>query len=168
MSAVHGDDDRSGGGAAGGGGAGGGRAGRDDGSASLEFILVGVMLLVPLAYALVSVFAVQSAAYGVSAAAREAGRAFVQTPGGEDPYARAYRAAYVSLKDHGIELAPEQLTITCSADPCLTPGAAVDIGVDLDVALPFTPELFGEVPASIAVDGRHTALVDRFQPAGRG
>lgn len=142
--------------------------GRDHGSASLEFVVLGVLLLVPLAYLLVSVFAVQSAAYGVSAAAREAGRAYVQTPAGSSPGDRAYAAAMVALQDHRIELAPEQLTITCSADPCLTPGATVSVRVDVLVSLPWVPNVLGEAPASVAVHGQHTAVVDRFRPGGGG
>jgi len=138
----------------------------DDGSASLEFVVLGVLLMVPLAYLLITVFAVQSAAYGVSAASREAGRAYVQAPAGSDPGPRAFAAAMVALQDHGIELRPDQLTITCSADPCLTPGAAVSVQVDVTVGLPWVPELFGEVPASVAVNGQHTAIVDRFRPGG--
>lgn len=143
-----------------------GLANRDDGSASLEFVVLGVLLLVPLAYIMISVFAVQSGAYGVSAASREAGRAFVQAPAGSDPGARAFAAAWVALQDHGIELTPDQLSITCSADPCLTPGAVVTVQVDVVVGLPWVPDVFGEVPASVAVHGQHTAVVDRFRPGG--
>ena len=140
----------------------------DGGSASLEFVVLGVLLLIPLAYLLITVFSVQSAAYGVSAASREAGRAYVQAPAGSDPRDRAFAAASVALLDHGIELEPEQLSIICSADPCLTPGAVVSVQVDVTVGLPWVPELFGEVPASVAVHGKHTAIVDRFRPGGGG
>jgi Flp pilus assembly protein TadG len=138
----------------------------DEGSASLEFVVLGVLLMVPLAYLMITVFAVQSAAYGVSAASREAGRAYVQSPAGADPGERAYAAARVALRDHGIDLARDQVSITCSAEPCLTPGAAVEVRVDVAVGLPWVPELFGEVPASVAVHGEHTAVVDRFRPGG--
>lgn len=138
----------------------------DRGSASVEFVLFGIGLLVPLAYVLVTIFAVQSAAYGVSSASREAGRAFVQSPVGADPYQRAYTAAWVALQDHDIELAPSQLAISCSATPCLTPGATVEVSIGLEVALPLVPRIFDEVPASVGVNGRHTAVVDRFRPGG--
>lgn len=152
------------------GGLGGDGRGRrhagDGGSASVEFVVFGIGLLVPLAYVLVTIFAVQSAAYGVSSASREAGRAFVQSPVGSDPYQRAYTAAWVALQDHDIELAPSQLAISCSATPCLTPGATVEVSIGLEVALPLVPRIFDEVPASVGVAGRHTAVVDRFRPGG--
>lgn len=142
------------------------RAAGDGGSASVEFVLFGIALLVPLAYVLVTIFAVQSAAYGVSSASREAGRAFVQSPAGSDPYQRAYVAAWVALQDHDIELAPRDLVISCSATPCLTPGATVEVSIGLEVALPLVPRVFDEVPAAVGVDGRHLAVVDRFRPGG--
>ncbi len=141
---------------------------RDEGSASLEFVVLGVLLLVPLAYIMITVFAVQNGAYGVSAASREAGRAFVQSPVGADAGERAYAAARIALQDHGIVLGRDQLTISCSADPCLTPGAVVTVQVDVVVGLPWVPEVFGEVPASVAVHGQHTAVVDRFRAGGAG
>ena len=143
-----------------------GRGARDEGTASIEFVLFGIGLLVPLAYLMLTVFAVQSAAYGVSAASREAGRAFVQAPAGADPQARAYTAAWVALQDHGIELSPSQLAISCSATPCLTPGSTVSVAIDVSVALPLVPSVFGSAPASVAVHGRHAAVVDRFRPNG--
>ena len=138
----------------------------DEGTASVEFVLFAIALLIPLAYLLVTVFSVQSAAYGVSSASREAGRAFVQAPAGTDPQALAYTAAWVALQDHGIDLAPGQLVLSCSATPCLTPDATVEVSIGLEVALPLLPNLFDEAPASVAVHGRHTAIVDRFRPGG--
>lgn len=143
-----------------------GSAQPDDGTASVEFVMFGIVLLVPLAYLLLSVFSVQSAAYGVSSASREAGRAFVQAPAGADPHDHAYAAAWVALQDYGIDLAPSQLVVSCSATPCLTPGATVQVNIDLTVALPLLPDVFDEAPAAVAVHGRHAAVVDRFRPGG--
>lgn len=142
------------------------RAVDDVGSASVEFVALGVLLLVPLTYLMVTVFAVQSAAYGVSAAARDAGRAYVQASADQDPSEVAYWAAWVALQDHGIDLAPDQMTITCSATPCLTPGAVVNVSVAIDVDLPLVPDVFGEAPASVSVEGRHAAVVDQFRAGG--
>lgn len=138
----------------------------DEGTASVEFVLFGIMLLVPLAYLLLTIFSVQSAAYGVSSASREAGRAFVQAPAGADPQERAFAAAWVALQDYGIDLSPSQLVVSCSASPCLTPGATVQVSIDLSVALPLLPNVFDEAPAAVAVHGRHAAVVDRFRPGG--
>lgn len=138
----------------------------DRGSASVEFVFLGVLLLVPLVYVVVAIAAVQGAAYGVSGASREAGRAFVQAPAGQDPSVWAFTAARIALADHGIDLQPNQLAITCSASPCRTPGASVTVEIDIDVPLPLVPEVFGTVPASVAVRGRHVEMVDRFVVGG--
>jgi len=140
--------------------------GLDEGTASVEFVLFGIVLLVPLAYLLLTIFSVQSAAYGVSSASREAGRAFVQAPADANPHDHAFAAAWVALQDYDIELAPSQLVVSCSATPCLTPGATVSVSIDLSVALPLLPDVFDEAPAAVAVHGRHTAIVDRFRPGG--
>lgn len=138
----------------------------DEGSASVEFVFLGVLLLVPLVYVIIAIAAVQGAAYGVSGASREAGRAFVQAPAGQNPEAWAYAAARIALADHGIELTPDELVITCSAQPCQTPGAWVTVEIDIEVPLPLVPEVFGSAPASISVHGRHVEMVDRFVVGG--
>ena len=51
--------------------------GGDAGTAVVEFVLLGVMLLVPLLYLALALSAVQRTAYGVTQAAREAGRGYV-------------------------------------------------------------------------------------------
>ena len=53
----------------------------DDGNALVEFTVLSLLLLVPLVYVLLGVFQVQRAAFGVTEAARQAGRAFAaRTP----------------------------------------------------------------------------------------
>ena len=52
----------------------------DDGSAALEFIAVGVILLVPLVYLIIALGAVQEQTLGVEAAARHTARAIALAP----------------------------------------------------------------------------------------
>jgi hypothetical protein len=113
---------------------------------------------------LITVFRVQGATYAVSSATREAGRVFVTSESGEAD-ARATIAASIVMADSGLELDDRQLRIVCSARPCLTPGAHVDVVIGYDVALPFLPRfLDGVLPANIHVEGRHLEVVDRFRP----
>jgi hypothetical protein len=136
----------------------------DDGNAIVEFVYLAVLLMIPLAYLLLTVFRVQGAMYAVSSATREAGRVFV-TSGSGDADARSTTAASIVMADGGLELDARELSIRCSAHPCLTPGANVEIAIGYDVALPFLPRfLDGAVPASIHVVGRHLEVVDRFRP----
>lgn len=138
------------------------RARGDDGSAPVEFVFLAVLLLVPLVYLLLAVFAVQRAAYALSAAAREAGRGFVTGVDGLEAELRAQAAADVALRDHGLNAGDVRLTLDCSARPCLTPGAAVTVRVDADVALPLVPALLGRPAASVAVHAEHREVVDTF------
>ena len=59
------------------------RSSGEDGNAILEFVMVAVVLMVPLVYVLLTVFQLQRAAFAVSAAAREAGRAYVTAESGD-------------------------------------------------------------------------------------
>lgn len=141
----------------------------DDGNAMVEFVYLAVLLMVPLVYVLLTVFKVQGAAYAVSSAAREAGRVYASAPTAEDvdvpPADRAFTAASIVMADSGLRLSPEDIDIVCSATPCLTSGATVDVTIAYDVALPLLPRfLDGSAPASVHVTSRHLEVVDRFRP----
>jgi hypothetical protein len=129
----------------------------------IEFCFLGVLLMVPVAYLVLAVFHVQSAAYGVTAAARESGRAFTTTEPGGDAAGRAWSAASVALADHGVDLAGQDYALSCSADPCATPGASVTTTIGVDVPLPFVPRVFGAAPATVHVEATHVQPVDRFR-----
>lgn len=129
------------------------------GSAILEFHLLGLVLLIPLVYVLLAALDVQRTAYGATQAAREAGRIFVTT-GDEN---RARLAAAVALRDQGVDAISADVTLTCSATPCLSPGAEVSVAVHATVELPFLPDALVDVAhAEIPVSALHTAVVDRF------
>jgi Flp pilus assembly protein TadG len=136
-----------------------------DGAAIVEFLGLAVLLMVPLVYVLLTVFEVQRAAYAVSSASREAGRVFVGAESAAQGELRAGSAAQIVLRDSGLELAPGALTLSCSADPCLTPGATVTVRLDHDVRLPLAPPFVADLaPASVPVTGTNVAVVDRFRP----
>ena len=130
------------------------------GSAIIEFHFLGLLLMVPLIYVLLAVLDVQRASYGVTQAAREAGRIFVAT--GNESAARL--AAQVALADQGLAVDAADISIRCSAAPCYQPGAQVTVTVGSTVRLPFVPEvLAGAVNAEIPVDATHASVIDRFR-----
>ncbi len=130
------------------------------GSAIIEFHFLGLLLMVPLIYVLLAVLDVQRASYGVTQAAREAGRIFVAT--GNESAARL--AAQVALADQGLAADAADISIRCSAAPCYQPGAQVTVTVGSTVRLPFVPEvLAGAVNAEIPVDATHASVIDRFR-----
>lgn len=130
------------------------------GSAIVEFHFLGILLLVPLVYIMLAVLDVQRTAYGVTQAAREAGRIYVAT--GNEYAARA--AATVALADHDIEPSGVELTVQCDADPCYQPGGEITVTVQSSVPLPLVPDvLAGVANVRIPVSATHVAVVDTYQ-----
>ena len=133
----------------------------DDGNAVVEFAFLGVLLLLPIVYAVLTALTVQRAAYGVTAATREAGRVLAREGADATAYERAFLAARLAMRDQGLDLAPGELLVTCDPEPCGTPGSAVHVRIDRQVPLPLLPS-FGQGTPSIAVHGRHDEVVDCF------
>jgi Flp pilus assembly protein TadG len=91
---------------------------RDErGSALVELTWLGLLLLVPMLWILLSVFEVQQGAFGVSSAARSAGRAYALAPNDAVGHARAEAAVRVALDDQGLEGVPFTLRVTCEPLP---------------------------------------------------
>lgn len=123
----------------------------------LEVLVLGVGLLVPLLYGVVSVMAVQSASYAATAAAREAARSYVGAATSAQGAVRARTAARLVLADAGIAaVAPR---VQCVGGACLTPGSRVDVSVVVAVPLP----LLGG--PTVTVTGRESMPVDRYRSA---
>ena len=137
----------------------------DDGSAIVEFTFLAVLFMVPLLYLLLTVFQVQRAAYAVTAATREAGRAFVTAPSDGVGLDRAYAAAGVSLADHDLTLDASAMTIDCTAGAsCLSPGSSVTVTMEVEVPLPFVPALWdGSFAAAVPVRATHVQVVDTYR-----
>lgn len=138
----------------------------DDGSASLEFITVGVLLLVPLVYLVLATSAVQAAALGVEGAVRHASRVFVQQETVPEARAAAERAILVTLADYGLDASTADVAVSCRPVPsdCLTRRGFVTISVSVVVPLPLTPPvLVLDVPAGVPVQSSATEQVSRFR-----
>lgn len=136
--------------------------GDDDGAAVIEFVVLVVLVVVPVMYAVIAVMQVQAAAFGVTQAAREAGRAYVQadSPGQAQAWAKA--AAGIALADQGIAKTPD-VRITC--DPsCLIPGSTASVRVATRVRLPFLPDSLAEsTVGAIPVSADFVIPVDDYR-----
>jgi Flp pilus assembly protein TadG len=141
---------------------------REAGNAIVEFVYLAVLLMVPLVYVLLTVFRVQSAAFAVSSAAREAGRVYVTSDSVDEAGPRATAAAGIVMADSGLSLSAGDLRITCSATRCLQPGSRVQVAVTYRVTLPLVPRFFADrAPASIRVTSHHLEVVDRYRAPAR-
>ncbi|WP_170323824.1 hypothetical protein [Cryptosporangium phraense] len=125
------------------------------GSAVVEFVFGGVLLLVPLLYVVIAVFEVQRNAFAVTEAARDAGRAYVSA---DDPSTAAERATYavrLALEDQGLTGPAElhwgpighgctgpTLTVDSTVNPPLDPGSRFELCVRRTYRLPGVPTMF--------------------------
>lgn len=136
----------------------------DTGSASLEFITVGLILLLPLVYLVLAMATIQGAALAVEAAARQAVRVYVLAPSEAAAAQRAERAISFALADAGIERAPT-VSVQCRPRPgaCLSRLGVVTITVQVSVALPLVPSVLDlDVPLSVPLEASATQQVSRF------
>ena len=137
----------------------------EGGSATVEFVWLTILLLLPFVYVLIAVFDTQRASYAVSAASRSAARAYLQAtdPAAGEQQARV--AARVALDHQGVDA---DVVISCEPGPadCLRPGSSVRVIVHTVQPLPLTPSALGDRIGGIAVDSTHTESFGTYR-AGR-
>ena len=138
----------------------------DAGNALVEFTYLSVLLMVPVVYVLLTAFQVQRAAFAVTEAARQAGRAYATADSTSSGMARATLASDLALADQGLP-SEGPPGITCSAT-CLTPGSTVRTEVTSVVVLPVLGLIFPDsMDPTIPVSATHVEVVDTFQAGVR-
>lgn len=137
--------------------------GRDEGSSLVEFVIVVVCLMVPLAYAFAAVVTVHSAVFASTQAAREAGRAFAQSSTAAEGLRRANSAAKIAFADQGVAYPADALSISCPTGACLTPGSVVDVEVAWTVRLPWIPDVLAPERMSVPVSALHRVPIDDYR-----
>lgn len=141
----------------------------DDGSAALEFITVGVVLLVPLVYLIIALGAIQEQSMGVEAAARHTARAIALAPDETSAAERSEQVLASVSEQYGID--PDHLAVSVTCTPagsaCPSAGATLIVTVTTQVALPLIPAVFGlDEAASVGVEGSAVQKVSRLWGAG--
>lgn len=144
------------------------RRGEDRGSAVVELVWLGTLLLLPLVWVVVSIGEVQAGAFGTSAAARAAGRAYALAPDDATGAERARAAARQALADQGMAAAPMEVTATCEPypDDCHAGTSVITVRVTSEVVLPLLPDVLGSGRPAFGLDATHTVPVGQFQDAG--
>ncbi|WP_448810454.1 TadE family protein [Agromyces bauzanensis] len=133
------------------------------GSASLEFLTVGIILLVPLVYLVLAVAAVQAGALGIEGAARQAARVAVLAADQQASDAAVDRAVRIALADYGLDAGAASVTVNCDSVDCLEPEARVTVRVTARVELPLVPEFISlSAIGSVPVEASATQTVSRF------
>lgn len=133
------------------------------GSALIEFIGVGLLLLLPLMYLLLSVFSVQRAAFAVTQAAREAGRAYATAPSSSLAEERASYAAQLALQSQGVT-SPVSVRYAPAGSGC---GAAGDGSASLSAGARFVVcvRTQAQLPlgGAITVNGQYAVSIDTYR-----
>jgi Flp pilus assembly protein TadG len=140
------------------------------GSALVELSWLGILLVLPVLWIVMSVFQVQRGASGVSTAARAAARAYSLAPDDATGLARARTAARVALDDQGGAEATPEVRVSCTPYPadCHQGTSVITVSVRSRVVLPLMPSVLGGNRPSFALDATQTVPIGQFQEVGGG
>jgi Flp pilus assembly protein TadG len=144
---------------------------RDErGSAVVEFAWLGVLLLVPVMWLVLSVFDVQRGAFATETAARSAARAYALAPNDGQGRSAAHTAARLALEDQGVTGVPVTVTVSCTPYPrnCHSGTSVITVKVRTRVVLPLMPEVLGGDRPSFRLDSSHTVPIGQYQEVDRG
>jgi Flp pilus assembly protein TadG len=135
--------------------------GGEEGNAVVEFVFLGVVLLVPVVYLVLTVGQLQGGSFAVVGAADQAAKVYVDAPTPQAADARARQAVRIALSDFGFSEDQAAVDIACSEE-CLAPGSTVTVVVRLEVPLPLIPGIAGSHASAATVDATSTQIVERF------
>lgn len=138
-------------------------AGGEGGSAVVEFVFLGLILLVPVVYFVITVAALQGASFAAAGAADHAVKTFAQAKDDASARAAAEASVRVALSDFGLAEHSARLEVSCDRSPCLQAGAAVRAAVHVEVPLPLSPVSSGFGLAVGRVEASATQIVGRFR-----
>ncbi len=136
----------------------------DRGSMLIEVLFLMILLMLPLFYLVGTLGRLQAGAYAASAAAREAGRAYVTADDEAAAPGRSVAAAGLVFGTHGFDSGEGSVSVSCRSAPCLTPGAQIEVTSEVKVDVPLIPDfLAGAVPTSVSMTSSHLESVDAFR-----
>ena len=141
------------------------RCAGEGGSASLEFLTLGLLLLIPVLYLVVAMAAVHGAALATEGAARHSARVFVRAGDEHEARLAISRALSAALADTGVDAERSDVVVQCAPDPssCLTRGGTVTVTVTAFVPMPLVPDVL-DLPRrlTVPVTATATGTVSRF------
>jgi len=137
----------------------------DDGSAVVEIVWLGLLLLVPLLWIVLSVFEVQRGAFAVTSAARSAARAYALADTDAAGREQARAAISQALADQGGDDQDFRFTVRCDGG-CHEAGSVITVRVWHGVDLPLLPGLLGGDAPSFRLDSTHTVPIGQFRDTG--
>lgn len=133
----------------------------DEGTASLEFIVVAIGILLPLTYVVLTVSAIHRAHAAAAHGAREAARVLMQSDSLGAGSSAAREAVTLAFADHGLTAPADALSVTCSG-ACLAPGSQVRVDVSWDMPLPWVPDVL-DGPVTWPIRDSQTLDLDLYR-----
>lgn len=138
----------------------------DAGNAMVEFVFLGILMLIPLVYLVLAISYVQRNTYGVTEAAREVGRTYA-TSGNTETAQYAARLALADQNVAGTHLdigwAPAGAGCGSATPglPTLTPGEVFSVCVTRHITIPGVPSFIGAQHNTVT--GRFVVHVDEYR-----
>ena len=136
---------------------------RQRGSAVVEFTFLGLLLMVPVVYFVITVGQIQGGSFAVVGAADQAAKVFVAQPDEASGRAAAEQAAVVAIADYGHPADNARVEVSCDRGNCMAAGSAVTVTVHLSVPLPFVPFSDAFRLNASHLSGTATQIVGRFR-----
>jgi hypothetical protein len=133
----------------------------ESGQSLVETILLGLLLLVPLVWALGVLADLHRTALAASAAAREAGFEAATSPSLAEANGAVERAVAQAFMDHGVDPAAAQ--VRWAAPAGLARGGTVEVSVNAPVTVLQAPLLGRVTGPSVWVRARHLARIDPYR-----
>lgn len=141
---------------------------RDRGAATIEFVFLGILVMVPLLYLVIAAFELQRNAFAVTEAARQAGRAMATADDVATGEERARYAMRLALSDQGLDADDAELRYGAVGSGCdgggvdeLAPGSDFEVCVIRTFRLPAVPSYFDG--GNNSVTGRYIVHIDDFR-----
>lgn len=135
----------------------------EDGSAAIEFLLVGLVLLVPLVYLVIALGQIQSGAMAADSASRHLARAIATANDDAEAEGRIDDILGSLITQNGWEAESVDMDVRCEpVTPCPAAGALIRVTVTVDVALPLVPAVLDlEDRARVTVEATGVQRVSR-------
>lgn len=132
----------------------------DTGNIIVEFIGITIALLVPLSIIASSSAMVANAYLSTDVSARTAARAYVLSSSDASGTRAANSVANLISHDLDSQKLAGPIKVSCTKNPCLSPGGFVTVRVSKEVKLNL-PRALGS--RSVVVSSQHTAVVDELR-----
>ncbi|WP_431791810.1 hypothetical protein [Kocuria palustris] len=132
----------------------------DEGSAVVEFLLVGVVLLVPILIFVGVLAQAQAAAFAAVAAAQQGSQVLASQPAGGVSTGQVQSAAALPAADQGFDDGEIEVSVTCSDGTCEEAGATATVTAVATVRLPRIP--FVGMAEIVQMEHSSTVVVGRY------